>query len=129
MTDDPVEALRAEVRGLSLALRIVCFSILLAISALNSRAAASIPKFEQIFSDMLGGRPLPALTQWVVENQSLLAQAAIVVFVLGMGALMMRPARAVIAIAVLALLALVQFLAIAMALLLPLVTITTQISA
>src|SRR5829696_591311 len=26
-----------------------------------------VPKFEQIFSDMLGGKPLPALTQWVIS--------------------------------------------------------------
>ncbi|RYD74109.1 MAG: type II secretion system F family protein, partial [Verrucomicrobiaceae bacterium] len=25
-----------------------------------------VPKFEQIFADMLGGKPLPALTQWVI---------------------------------------------------------------
>jgi type IV pilus assembly protein PilC len=26
-----------------------------------------VPKFEQIFADMLGGKPLPALTQWVIN--------------------------------------------------------------
>ncbi len=26
-----------------------------------------VPKFEQIFADMLGGKPLPALTQWVIS--------------------------------------------------------------
>jgi type IV pilus assembly protein PilC len=31
-----------------------------------------VPKFEQIFKDMLGGRPLPALTQFVIAASNLL---------------------------------------------------------
>ena len=30
-----------------------------------------VPKFEQIFKDMLGGKPLPALTQWVIDASDL----------------------------------------------------------
>ncbi len=29
-----------------------------------------VPKFEQIFKDMLGGKPLPALTQWVIGSSN-----------------------------------------------------------
>src|SRR5581483_10676562 len=31
-----------------------------------------VPKFEQIFHDMLGGRPLPALTQFVIDTSNIL---------------------------------------------------------
>ncbi len=47
-----------------------------------------VPKFEAIFADMLGGKPLPALTQFVigasnlVKNNSLLIVAAVVVFII-----------------------------------------------
>jgi len=48
-----------------------------------------VPQFEQIFEDMLAGRPLPALTQFViglsrfVQNQFLLIIGAVVVFFVG----------------------------------------------
>lgn len=47
-----------------------------------------VPKFEAIFADMLGGKPLPALTQFViaasnlVKDNSMLIVAAIVVFII-----------------------------------------------
>jgi len=46
-----------------------------------------VPKFEQIFADMLGGKPLPALTQFVIgtsqffQNQWYLIVGAVVVFI------------------------------------------------
>ena len=49
---------------------------------------AVIPKFKQVFNDMLGGKPLPAITQYVmdasefVQNNGLLVVAIIVAFVL-----------------------------------------------
>jgi len=47
-----------------------------------------VPKFEAIFADMLGGKPLPGLTQFViatsnlVKNNSLMIVAAIIVLVI-----------------------------------------------
>jgi type IV pilus assembly protein PilC len=47
-----------------------------------------VPKFEQIFEDMLGGQPLPALTQFVigvsqlVQNQWYLIIGVVVVFII-----------------------------------------------
>ena len=49
---------------------------------------AVIPKFKQVFNDMLGGKPLPAITQYVmdvsefVQHNGLLIVAIIVAFVL-----------------------------------------------
>jgi type IV pilus assembly protein PilC len=46
-----------------------------------------VPKFEQIFADMLGGKPLPALTEFVIgtsrffQNQWYLILGALIVFV------------------------------------------------
>jgi type IV pilus assembly protein PilC len=46
-----------------------------------------VPKFEQIFADMLGGKPLPALTEFVIgtsrffQNQWYLIFGALIVFV------------------------------------------------
>jgi type IV pilus assembly protein PilC len=46
-----------------------------------------VPKFEQIFADMLGGKPLPALTEFVIgasrffQNQWYLILGAVIVFV------------------------------------------------
>ena len=31
-----------------------------------------VPKFEQIFNDMLGGKPLPGLTQFVIDASNVL---------------------------------------------------------
>jgi type IV pilus assembly protein PilC len=62
-----------------------------------------VPQFEQIFEDMLAGRPLPALTQFViglsrfVQNQFLLIIGAVVLFVVGYSLLSRTPkGRAVI---------------------------------
>jgi len=41
--------------------------LLIAVLIMLFLLAFIVPKFEQIFADMLGGKPLPALTQWVIS--------------------------------------------------------------
>ncbi|MBU3664540.1 MAG: type II secretion system F family protein [Chthoniobacterales bacterium] len=56
-----------------------------------------VPKFEQIFADMLGGKPLPALTQFVitlskfVQEQLFLIVGGVVVFVVAINMLSKLP--------------------------------------
>jgi type IV pilus assembly protein PilC len=41
--------------------------LIIAIAIMMFLLAFIVPKFEQIFKDMLGGKPLPALTEWVIS--------------------------------------------------------------
>ena len=41
--------------------------MVIAVLIVSYLMVAIVPKFQQIFKDMLNGKPLPALTQWVIE--------------------------------------------------------------
>src|SRR5580765_5942953 len=46
--------------------------LIIAILIMVFLMAFIVPKFEQIFKDMLGGKPLPAITQWVIAGSNLI---------------------------------------------------------
>lgn len=121
-TVDPVEELRAEVRGLSAAFKIVGGTLLFVVCALSARAAAAAPYFEGIYRDMLPGIPLPMLTQLTLGNSGLLLAVSVAILIAGLFALMMPARRAAVAIALLTIAAMFQFLATGLALFLPLIT-------
>lgn len=58
--------------------------IVIAIGIVSYLMVAIVPKFQQIFNDLLGGRPLPALTQFVIEVSNFV-QAYIIWIALGVG--------------------------------------------
>lgn len=54
--------------------------LFIAISILTFLLVFIVPKFQQIFTEMLGGKPLPALTQFVINASDFLKHHYIVVF-------------------------------------------------
>ena len=54
--------------------------LFIAISILTFLLVFIVPKFQQIFTEMLGGKPLPALTQFVIDASDFLKNHYIVVF-------------------------------------------------
>ena len=61
-----------EVIRLARAIRFAFVSILLGLSYLNVRSSLSIPAFDQLFHDMMNGKPLPVLTKFVISASFLL---------------------------------------------------------
>jgi hypothetical protein len=62
-----------EFTAVARAIRFALVCILVAFSLLNIRSALSINKFGTIFRDMLGNKPLPELTTFVVSSPTLFA--------------------------------------------------------
>lgn len=60
--------------------------IVIAIVIVSYLMVAIVPKFQQIFADLLGGRPLPALTQFVIDVSNFV-QAYIIWIALAVGIL------------------------------------------
>ena len=54
--------------------------LFIAISILTFLLVFIVPKFQQIFTEMLGGKPLPALTQFVINASDFLKHHYIIVF-------------------------------------------------
>ena len=46
--------------------------LIIALAIMMFLLAFIVPKFEQIFKDMLGNKPLPALTQWVINASNMI---------------------------------------------------------
>jgi type IV pilus assembly protein PilC len=55
--------------------------LFIAIAIMGFLLVFIVPKFEQIFHDMLGGKPLPALTQFVITSSHMVADHIIVILV------------------------------------------------
>ncbi len=51
--------------------------MVIAVVIVSYLMVAIVPKFQQIFADLLGGKPLPALTQWVIEVSNFLKDQSI----------------------------------------------------
>ena len=68
-----------DVWQLARAIRFALVSIVLGLSYLSLRSSLSIESFSQIFADMLGGKPLPALTQFVLGARPLFVAVSILV--------------------------------------------------
>lgn len=59
-----LEALKRQQRGILLAARIGFSLLLLLLVGCNFKQGFVVFSYRQFFSDMLGGKPLPALTEW-----------------------------------------------------------------
>lgn len=129
LAPDPIEELRGEVRDLTLAVKIFMGALLFVICALSARAAASVMYIRSIFNDILGGKPLPALTEIVLRSDRLLLTVSVLLLVVGLASLMLRVRLAVMIVAGLIVVALSLLCAICFALLLPFLTIITSMQA
>ncbi len=56
------------VKDLARAVQIILTCLVLGVSYFNIRLSNSIPVFESIFMDMMSGKPLPMLTQFVIST-------------------------------------------------------------
>ncbi|HZJ17204.1 MAG TPA: hypothetical protein VFD27_19280 [Chthoniobacteraceae bacterium] len=71
MSDIPDED-AAEVRSVARAVRVACTAIVLGISYANVNFALGLHAFGQVFRDMLGNKPLPIITTFVLHYQPFL---------------------------------------------------------
>jgi len=124
---DPEDAI--DVRQLANAIRLIAFGIVLGLSWLTFFAAGMIGQFETIFHDMLGGKPLPLITQLVIEGRMVLYVMASIIPAVAIGALLTRRiVGALYVLAALAFLAVGEFSVIYTSLVAPLVEIIRQMS-
>lgn len=70
MNKSDVDLSAPELLSITKALRFALVAIVLGISYLNVRLAFSIPWFQNIYHDMLGNKPLPPETAFVVQAHS-----------------------------------------------------------
>ena len=79
-----------DVRQLARAIRFALVAIVLGLSYLSLRSSLSIGSFELIFRDMLGGKPLPALTQFVLSARPLFVAVSVLVPIAALATLFLR---------------------------------------
>jgi len=70
MNQSDADLSATEFLSITRALRFALVAIVLGISYLNVRLAFSIPWFQNIYHDMLGNKPLPPETAFVVQAHS-----------------------------------------------------------
>lgn len=120
--------LEERVGQIDFGVRVLGCVILLFATGLALVAVLSVGRIELIFSEMLGDKPLPALTQFVLDFRSILA---VLVFSLFLGATSVglgsrSPRTALIVIAAGVFVEIAAWLLISVALYLPMLTITTE---
>lgn len=120
--------LEERVGQIDFGMRVLGCVILLFATALALVASLSVGRIEQIFLEMLGDKPLPGLTQFVMDLRSILTVLVVSVFLgatsVGLGSRSPRTAFILIAAGVLVEIA--AWLLISVALYLPMLTITTE---
>ena len=79
-----------DLRQLARAIRFALVAIVLGLSYLGLRGSLSIGDFELIFRDMLGGKPLPALTVFVLGARPFFLGISILVPALAIATLFLR---------------------------------------
>jgi hypothetical protein len=79
-----------DVRQLAHAIRFALVAIVLGLSDLSIRSSLRIGSFELIFRDMLGGKPLPAGTQFVLSARPLFLGVSILVPIVAVATLLLR---------------------------------------
>ena len=79
-----------DVQQLACAIRFALVSIVVGLSYLSLRSSLAIQDFSLIFADMLGGRPLPALTAFVIGARPLFVTVSILVPVVAIATLFLR---------------------------------------
>lgn len=120
--------LEERVGQIDFGMRVLGCVILLFATALALVASLSVGRIEQIFLEMLGDKPLPGLTQFVMDLRSILTVLVVSVFLgatsVGLGSRSPRTAFILIAAGVFVEIA--AWLLISVALYLPMLTITTE---
>lgn len=79
-----------DVRQLARAIRFALVAIVLGLSYFSLRSSLSIGSFEFIFRDMLGGKPLPALTVFVLGARPLFVAVSVFVPTVAIAPLFLR---------------------------------------
>lgn len=79
-----------DVQQIARAIRFALVAIVLGLSYLSIRSSLSIGNFELIFRDMLGGKPLPSLTQFVLSARPLFVAVSILVPLVAVATLFLR---------------------------------------
>jgi hypothetical protein len=79
-----------DARQLGRAIRFALVSIVLGLSYLSLRSSFSIESFSQIFADMLGGKPLPGLSQFVLSARPLFVAVGVLVPIVALATLFLR---------------------------------------
>jgi hypothetical protein len=72
------------------ALRFAFVALILGVSYPNLRCALAIPAFQNIYHDILGGKPLPAATEFVIHAYPVLVALSISLPVVAVLSLFMR---------------------------------------
>lgn len=117
-----------DVDQLGRAIRFALVAIVLGLSYLALRSSLGMASFEQVFLDMLGGKPLPALTAFVLNARPLFLAVALFVPAAAVACLFLRRvALSLYIVGVLALVTLVQSIVLYHALSAPLTQIISML--
>ncbi len=81
---------KSELSRVSRAVRFALAALVLGMSYPNIHCAFGIPKFQQIYQDMLMGKPLPQVTEFVVRFQIVFEALSILLPVLALGSVAAR---------------------------------------
>ena len=79
-----------DVRQLAYAVRFVLLSIVLGLSYFAMKSSMAIDNFEIIFKDMLGGKPLPMSTVYVLQGRAYFVILAYLIPIVAVGTLFSR---------------------------------------
>ena len=79
-----------DVRQLAYAVRFALAVIVLGVSYFAMKSSMAIDNFATIFKDMLGGKPLPVATQYVLQGRVFLVCLAYLIPIVVLGALFSR---------------------------------------
>jgi hypothetical protein len=84
------ESTSSELRASSRALRFALVALVLGLSYPNIRLALALPNFQQIYTDMLGNKPLPAATTFIIHARTVLLLLSFAVPLLALLSLALR---------------------------------------
>ena len=113
-----------DVAQLARAIRFAFVALVGSISYFSIRTSLTIPAFRAIFSDMLNGKPLPLITEWVLSTAPMFAAFSIVVPIVAIATLFSRNfVRSFYILGGLAIFSVIQFVIVYQAMSLPLVEI------
>jgi hypothetical protein len=129
MTDSepPCSQDSIDVRQLANAVRFIAFAIVIGLSYYNFNVVRSITRFETIYSDMLGGKPLPMATQIILSGNVVFVTIASLIPAAALAALLTRRVVAgIYVLGALGLLTLIETGSVFTALLSPIIEITKQ---
>jgi len=110
------------------ATRFALVSIVFCLSYFDVSSSLSIGNFERIFHDMIGGKPLPGITQWIIHFRLLILLISLLIPITALATLFLSNlARAVTILGWLVIISFVQCLTIYQGLVAPLIEIIKAI--